>query len=77
MAEGLWDRVRRALQREKHDIDDALADATRRGNEVLDERERELAATPEERLEIEQERTDRADAEFEALKRKIEGDAAD
>jgi hypothetical protein len=75
MAEGLWDRVRRALQREKRDIDDALADATRRGNEVLDEKERELAATPEERLAIEQDRTAQVDAEFEALKRQIEGDA--
>jgi hypothetical protein len=72
MAEGIWDRVRRALRREKREIDDAIADATRRGNEVLDEKERELTATPEERLAIEQERTARADAEFEALRRRIE-----
>jgi hypothetical protein len=75
VAEGLWDRVRRALQREKRDIDDALADAARRGNEALDEKERELSATPEERLTIEQERTAKVDAEFEALKRQIERDA--
>jgi len=56
MTETLWDRLRRTLQREKRDVDAALADATRRGNAVLDEKERELSATPEERLQIEQER---------------------
>ena len=76
MSEGLWDRVLRALRREKRDVDEALADATRRGNEVLDEKERELSATPEELLRIEQERAERADDEFEALKRQIEGDAS-
>ena len=76
MVSTLWDRVRRALKREKRDIDEALDEATRRGNELLDEKERELAATPEERLRIAQERAERADDEFDALKRKIEGDAA-
>jgi hypothetical protein len=70
---GVWDRLRRALAREKRDVEDALADATQRGHEVLDQKERELAATPEERLRIEQERAEQADAEFEALKRQIEG----
>jgi hypothetical protein len=62
MAEGFWDRVRRALKRE-------VAEA----NATMDAKERELAATPEERLEIEQERAAQADAQFEALRRKIEG----
>jgi hypothetical protein len=73
MPETLWDRLRRALQREKRDVDAALADATRRGNAVLDEKERELSATPEERLQIEQERAAKANEEFEAIKRQIEG----
>lgn len=73
MAETLWDRLRRTLQREKRDVDAALADATRRGNAVLDEKERELSATPEERLQIEQERATKANDEFEAIKRQIEG----
>jgi hypothetical protein len=72
MPETLWDRLRRALQREKRDVDAALADATRRGNAVLDEKERELSATPEERLTIEQERAAKANDEFEAIKRQIE-----
>jgi hypothetical protein len=72
VAESLWDRVRRALKREKRDIDDALADVTRRGNEILAEKEHELTATPEERLRIEQQRAAEAEAEFEELKREIE-----
>lgn len=69
---GVFDRLRRAFAREKRDVDAALADAVRRGNEVLDEKEHELTATPEERLRIAQERAAAADDEFAALKRKIE-----
>ena len=69
------DRLKAALRREKAELDDAVADATERGNAALDERERELHATPEERLRIEQERAAAADAEYEALRRRIEGDA--
>ena len=72
---GLWDRLRALLRSEKAELDDALADAEQRGNAALDARERELHATPEERLRIEQERAAAADAEYEALKRQIEGDA--
>lgn len=64
MAEGLWARVRRALQREKQEIE-----------EVLDEKERELSATPEEGLAIAQERAEKANDEFEKLKRQIEDGA--
>jgi hypothetical protein len=74
MAGGLWDRVRRALRREQREIADAIEDVTRRGNEVMDEKERELDATPEERLLIAEQRAAQADDEYEALKRKIEGD---
>lgn len=69
---GWLDRLRVALGRERAELDDAVADATERGNAALDAKERELAATPEERLLIEQERAAAADAEFEALRRKIE-----
>jgi hypothetical protein len=64
VSESLWNRVRRALQREQRDIE-----------EILDEKERELAATPEEGLTIAQERVAKADDEFEKLKRQIEGNA--
>jgi hypothetical protein len=74
MSGSRWDRLRAALRREKRELDDAVADATARGNDALDRRERELAATPEERLRIEAERAAAQDDEFEALRRKIEGD---
>ena len=70
---GTWDRVKAALRREKRDLDEAIEDLTSRGNAALDQREREMNATPEERLEIEQERAAEADAEFEAARRRIEG----
>ena len=69
-----FDRLKAALRLEKAELDDALRDAEVRGNAALDERERLLHATPEERLRIEQERAAAADAEYEALRRKIEGD---
>jgi hypothetical protein len=72
-----WDRIRAALRREKRDLDEAVGDATARGNAALDRRERELAATPEEKLAIEQERMAQVDAEFEAARRRIEGDKRD
>ena len=72
-----WDRIRAALRREKRDLDDAVNDATARGNATLDRKERELAATPEEKLKIEQDRMAQVDAEFEAAKRRIEGDTRD
>ena len=68
-----WDRIKAALRREQRDVEEALDEATARGNEALDRRERELDATPEERLRIEQEKAASADAEYEALRRKIEG----
>ena len=69
-----WDRIRAALRREKRDLDHAIDDATARGNAALDQRERELNATPEEKLAIEQQRAAEADAAFEAARRRIEGD---
>ena len=68
----VWNRLRDLFRREKRELDDALSDATARGNEALDRRERELEATPEERLAIEQDRAAAQDAEYEALRRKIE-----
>jgi hypothetical protein len=68
-----WSRLRALFRREKRELDDALADAISRGNQALDRRERELAASPEERLAIERERAAAQDDEYEALRRKIEG----
>lgn len=70
---GLWDRVRTAFKREKHEFDDALDDAEARANATLDQRERELHATPTEKLAMEQERGAAIDAEFDDIRRRIEG----
>jgi hypothetical protein len=71
---GTWDRIKAAVRRETRELDDVVDDATRRANAALDQRERELHATPEERLEIEQERGAAIDEEFDAVRRRIEGD---
>ena len=70
---GTWDRILAALRREKHDVAEALDELTERANADLDRRERELHATPEEKLAIEQERAAENDAELEAIRRRIEG----
>ena len=57
-----WDRIRAALRREKRDIGEAVDELTTKGNAVLDRKERELAATPEERLAMEQAKGDEIDA---------------
>jgi hypothetical protein len=70
---GTWDRIRAALRREKADVDEALAELEQRGNAAMDRRERELWATPEEKLAMEQERAADNDAAFDEVRRKIEG----
>ena len=70
---GTWDRILAALRREKRDVAEALDEFTDRANADLDRRERELHATPEEKLAIEQERVAENDAELEAIRRRIEG----
>jgi hypothetical protein len=69
---GFWNRLRAALRREKRELDKVVDGATRRADKALDERERELNATPEERLRIEQERAAKGDAEFDELRKRIE-----
>ncbi len=71
---GLWKRLRAAFRRERRELDDVVKDATDRADRALTDRERELDATPDEKLRIEQERTAKSDAEFDELRRKIEGD---
>ena len=69
-----WDRLLATLRREKQDIGEAVADFEDRANANLDRREREMNATPEEKLAIEQERGQQIDDEFEAVRRRIEGE---
>ena len=70
---GTWDRLRDALRREKKDLDRALDDMKSKGNAALDRRERELDASPEEKFAIQQRKAAEADAELDALRRRIEG----
>ncbi len=70
---GTWERIKAALRREKRDVQEAVDEFTDRANASLDQRERELHATPAEKLEIEQERGREIDAEMEAVRRRIEG----
>ncbi|HVM54541.1 MAG TPA: hypothetical protein VM262_15245 [Acidimicrobiales bacterium] len=74
---GTWARFRAALLREKRELDDAVDDLTERANDSLDRRERELQASPAERLAMEQERALEIDAELDAVRRRIEGTGAD
>lgn len=69
-----WNRVLAALRREKRDVDEAVDEFEQRANEALDRREREMAATPEERLRMEQERSEEVDAQFDEVRRRIEGE---
>jgi hypothetical protein len=71
---GLWERISAVLRREKRDLDEVIGDVTERGNAALDQRERELRATPAEKLEMEQQRSAEVDAEFEAARRRIQGE---
>lgn len=48
---GFWERLKAALGREADEARDIYADATRRAEADLDRRERELAETPQEKLE--------------------------
>ena len=70
---GTWEKIRAALKREKRELDDIVGDAKTRANATLDQRERELKATPEEKLKMEQERGAQIDDDFDAVRRRIEG----
>lgn len=70
----IWQRIRAALRREARDVGDAVHDATERADAALDDRERQLRATPQERLRMEEARAAEGDAAFDELKRRIEHD---
>jgi hypothetical protein len=69
-----WEKLRELLRREKQDLDEVLGDFQSRANASLDEREAEMNASPAEKLAIEEERAREADAEYEEVRRRIEGD---
>src|SRR5205814_655819 len=53
-----------------------LDDVTWRANATLDRKEREMSATREEKLAMEQQRGDDIDAELDAVRKRIEGGAS-
>ena len=69
---GTLDRILAALRREKRDVGEAVDEWKAKASDALDRREREMNATPEEKLAIEQERADEIDAELDAVRRRIE-----
>jgi histidinol dehydrogenase len=70
---GTWQRIRSLLRREARDARELVDDTTARGNRALDRRERELNATPAEKLQIEQEKIAANDAEFDEIRRQLGG----
>ena len=72
---GTWDRLRAALRRETKDVQAALSDLESRTNATLDEKERMLQASPSEKMAMEQAKARALDDQFEALRRKVDGDA--
>lgn len=66
------DTIRRWLGREAREARETLSDAEQRLDAALTRRERELEATPEERLDMTQDEIAASDAEYEALKAKLE-----
>ena len=68
-----WDRLRAALRREKRDIDAALSAFETKANATLDDKERELKASPSEKMATEQAKAQALDDQFQALRRRIDG----
>jgi hypothetical protein len=66
------ERVLAWLRRERADASDLVRDTQRRLDDDLTRRERELAATPEERLELLQDQIDENDAELQAIRDRLE-----
>lgn len=73
MAGSLWERVTRVLRREARDAGVLAREAQERLDRELGRRERELAATPEERLQASIEEIERSDDAFDEVRRRLEG----
>jgi hypothetical protein len=70
---GFWERLRRAVRREASDVQESVDDALGRANAALDRRERELTGSPEERLRLQEQRVSESDANFDEVRRRIDG----
>jgi hypothetical protein len=70
------ERVRAWLGRETADAQELMAETRERLEDDLDRRERELAASPDERLTILQEQIAENDAAFRALQERLQSPAS-
>ncbi|HEX7165755.1 MAG TPA: hypothetical protein VF230_02125 [Acidimicrobiales bacterium] len=69
---GTWDRILAALRREKRDVAEAVDEWKDKASAALDQRERELKASPSEKLAMEEQRGSEIDAELDAVRKRIE-----
>jgi hypothetical protein len=74
---GFTERVRAWLMREGGEAGQLAAEAEQRIDADLTRRERELAATPEERLRLVQDEITEGDAELEAIRRRLDHERRD
>lgn len=70
---GTWRRIQAALRREKADLGKGIGEFEARAHAALDQKERELNATPGEKLALEQKRAAELDAEMDGIRKRIEG----
>ena len=73
----MFDRIKSFFEREAHDVKEGLAKAGRALDEELARKERELAATPEERIDMILEEQQADDARFEELADRVRGRVAE
>ena len=72
-----FDRLKSFFAREAHDVKEGLGKAGRAIDDELAKKERELAATPEERIDMILEEQQADDTRFQELADKVKGQVAD
>jgi len=72
-----FERIKSFFQREARDVKEGLGKAGQAIDEELAKKERELAATPEERIDMILEEQKADDARFQQLTDKVKGQVAD
>ena len=72
-----WERIKAIFQREAADVREGLGKVGKSLDAELERKERELAATPEERIDMILEEQQAEDARFEELEKKMLGTEAE
>jgi hypothetical protein len=73
----IWAKLKQVFSREAGDLKEMLSDAGKSIDQTLAKKERELAASPEERVDMILEEIEEDDAEFEALEERIRNQVPD